>query len=91
MKIVKFGESNHYDFIESFLGEDVLELYKLRLNENYRNNFNPESKVRNINDLNDSINLAFCWADTPEGHDFWSNKHRIMYNDLNDLTNSNLL
>lgn len=91
MKIVKLGESNHYDFIESFLGEDVLELYKLRFNENYRNSFNPESKVRSINDLDNSINLAFRWDETPEGHEFWSNKHRIMYNDLNELINSNLL
>ena len=89
MKVVKLGESNHYDFIESFLGEDVLALYKLRFKESYRRNFDPESKVRYRHELENSINFAFCWAETPEGHDFWSRKHSIMCTNLNDLIRFN--
>lgn len=25
-----------------------------------------------------ALNIAFCWRETPEGHDYWRNIHKLL-------------
>lgn len=49
------------------LGEEILKAIEVKssMNRSY-----PYTSGNNIN-----FNLMFCWAETPQGHDFWSGHH----------------
>jgi hypothetical protein len=90
-KSVKIGESTHLEFIEFFLGKEILDLYLERYDPSFTRSFEPTSIVRYEHNLADSINEAFSWGYTKEGHDFWSKQHRIISSDLNFLIKNNVL
>lgn len=85
MKVAKIGMSTHYDFVESFLGREILELYKKYYNPDFSYRMSPDRIVMSISDLNSTINDAFDWSFTPEGHMFWSQQHNIISTNLNRL------
>jgi hypothetical protein len=90
-KSVKIGESTHLEFIECFLGKKILDLYLERYDPGFTRSFDPKSIVRNEHNLSDSINEAFSWGYTKEGHEFWSKQHNIISNNLNFLIKNNAL
>ena len=90
-KSVKIGESTHLEFIECFLGKEILDLYLERYDPSFKSGFDPTSIVRYEHNLSDSINEAFSWGCTKEGHHFWSKQHNIISNRLNFLIKNNAL
>ncbi len=90
-KSVKIGESTHLEFIECFLGKEILDLYLERYDPSFTRSFDPTSIVSHEYRLSDSINEAFSWGVTKEGHEFWSKQHNIISNNLNFLIKNNAL
>jgi hypothetical protein len=90
-KSVKIEESTYLEFIECFLGKEILDMYLERYDPSFKRGFDPTSIVRNEHNLSDSITEAFSWGYTKEGHDFWSKQHNIISNNLNLLIKNNAL
>lgn len=73
------------EFADKYLTPPVRLRYIYNL-KNYRG-LTLESKLKGSDEL-EVLNWAFCWAKTPEGHDYWEEiQDRIVYgkmtNDIN--------